>query len=61
MGQHVNPLWRKSSHSSGNGGDCIEAGVAPRAVLVRDTKQHGAGPVLRVTPADWQRFTRTIH
>ena len=52
--------WRTSSHSTGNGGQCVEAGHAPGAVLVRDTKDNGTGPVLRVTPADWARFTRAI-
>jgi len=32
----------------------------PGLVLVRDTTQHGRGPVLRVTPADWDRFTASI-
>jgi hypothetical protein len=53
--------WRKSSYSSGAGGsNCVEAGHVPGAVLIRDTKDHGAGPVLRVTPADWGRFTSAI-
>lgn len=54
--QVVNNRWRKSTHSGTNGGDCVEAGTAPGAVLVRDTKDRGNGPVLRVTPADWRRF-----
>jgi Domain of unknown function (DUF397) len=39
-----------------------EAGVAhvPGAVLVRDTTQHGRGPVLRVTLAGWARLTSAI-
>jgi hypothetical protein len=52
--------WRKSSHSTGNGGACVETGHVPGAVLVRDTKDNGTGPVLRVTSADWARFTREI-
>ena len=47
--------WRKSSHSGGNGGSCVEVGQAGR-VLVRDTKQAGTGPVLRFSPAAWRRF-----
>jgi hypothetical protein len=53
--------WRKSSHSSNGGSACVEAGHIPGAVLVRDTTQHGAGPVLRLTPAAWARFTATLH
>ena len=56
----MNPQWRKSSHSTGNGGQCVETGHVPGAVLVRDTKDNGAGPVLRVTPSGWARFTREI-
>ncbi|HEX4831341.1 MAG TPA: DUF397 domain-containing protein [Trebonia sp.] len=52
--------WRKSSYSSNGGGSCVEAAHAPGAVLVRDTTQHGRGPVLRVSPADWTRLTATI-
>jgi hypothetical protein len=51
--------WRKASYSNGTG-SCVEAGTAPGAVLIRDTTLHGRGPVLRVTPADWQRFTASI-
>jgi hypothetical protein len=52
--------WRKSSYSSNGGSSCVEAGHVAGAVLVRDTTQHGAGPVLRVTPADWSRLTAAI-
>lgn len=52
--------WRTSSYSTGNGGQCVETGRVPGAVLVRDTKDNAAGPVLRVTPGDWARFTRGI-
>jgi hypothetical protein len=51
--------WRKSSHSGGNGGSCVEVGQAGR-VLVRDTKQDGTGPVLRFSPAAWRRFADEV-
>lgn len=60
MEHQVTPGWRKSSHSSGNGGECVETGSAPGAVLIRDTKDRGNGPVLRVTPSDWKRFTASV-
>jgi hypothetical protein len=60
MEQQVSAGWRKSTFSSGNGGACIEAGHVPGAVLVRDTTQHGRGPVLRVTPADWTRLVESV-
>jgi hypothetical protein len=52
--------WRKSSYSDNGGGSCVEAGTTAGAVLVRDTTQHGRGPVLRVTPADWRRFATAV-
>ncbi|MFC4053971.1 DUF397 domain-containing protein [Actinomadura syzygii] len=30
--------WRKSSHSSGQGGDCVEVADLTSAVVVRDSK-----------------------
>ena len=52
--------WRKASYSANGGTSCVEAGHVPGAVLIRDTKNNGDGPVLRLTPADWHRFTATI-
>jgi hypothetical protein len=52
--------WRKSSYSSGQGGECVEVGTDARTVAVRDTMQEGHGPVLRVSPADWSRFTKAL-
>ena len=53
--------WRKSSHSGGNGGNCVEVGAQPEPtrVLVRDTKDRN-GPMLRFTPAAWQRFANGV-
>jgi hypothetical protein len=54
-------VWRKSSYSTSTGGSCVEVGTASdAAVAVRDTKDHGAGPVLRFTPAAWAAFTSTL-
>jgi hypothetical protein len=49
--------WRKSSYSGGNGGGCVEAGVADTTgvVLVRDTTNR-TGAVLTVTANAWRRF-----
>ena len=52
--------WRTSTYSNNGGGNCVEAGQVGGAVLVRDSKDNGTGPVLRVTPADWGRFTRAL-
>lgn len=43
------PRWRKSSHSSPTGSDCVElADLGDRVVGVRDSK-NPTGPILRVT------------
>ncbi|QOC95204.1 DUF397 domain-containing protein [Micromonospora craniellae] len=48
--------WRKSTRSSGNGGDCVEvADNLPGVVLVRDTKDRDGG-TLHVEPSAWQGF-----
>lgn len=39
--------WRKSSHSGGNGGECVELASAPGVVAVRDSKDPD-GPKLLV-------------
>ena len=57
--ERMNLAWRKSSYS-GNGANCIETASVPGAVLIRDTKDHGRGPVLRVTSADWTRLVQSV-
>ena len=53
-------VWRKSSYSAGNGGDCVEVATAlPAAVAVRDSKDPD-GPKLIFTPAGWAAFTTAI-
>jgi hypothetical protein len=50
-------VWRKSSYSSGNGGNCVEiAGNLRDTVAVRDSKDPD-GPVLTLTSAQWRSFT----
>jgi hypothetical protein len=47
--------WRKSSYSHANG-DCVEVTAVLQAVGVRDSKQHGSGPVLEFRLAAWRAF-----
>ncbi|WFE51301.1 DUF397 domain-containing protein [Micromonospora sp. WMMD1155] len=48
--------WRKSSRSSGNGGNCVEvADNLPGVVGVRDSKDP-AGPALTFTSTAWRAF-----
>ena len=51
-------IWRKSSYSGDNGGECVEVAAAG-AVLVRDTTDR-TGPVLTFTAEAWRAFTATI-
>ena len=58
--ERLNSGWRKSSYSGNGGANCVETGSVTGAVLIRDTKDRGNGPVLRVTPAEWRRFAASI-
>jgi hypothetical protein len=58
--QTMSAPWRKSSYSANGGQDCVETGSVPGAVLVRDTKDRERGPVLRVSPEAWAKFTASI-
>jgi hypothetical protein len=52
--------WRKSSRSSGNGGNCVEvADLDGGHRAVRDSKDP-AGPVLMFTPGEWSAFTAGV-
>ena len=52
--------WRKSSRSSGNGGQCVEVAVSlPGVVAVRDSKDQD-GPALAVLPENWRAFTDQV-
>ncbi|KUL39298.1 DUF397 domain-containing protein [Actinoplanes awajinensis] len=49
-------VWRKSTRSGSNGGNCVEvAGNLPGIVAVRDSKDPG-GPALTFAPGEWTAF-----
>jgi hypothetical protein len=53
-------VWRKSSYSSGNGGNCVEvARNLPGAVAVRHSKDPD-GPKLIFSRAVWRAFTAAV-
>ena len=56
----TNVRWRKSSFSGGNGGNCVEVADHDGMILVRDTKEHGHGPIHRYTPAGWRAFVAGV-
>ena len=47
--------WRKSTRSSGNGGDCVEVARVADTLLARDSKDPD-GPRLRFTVREWRAF-----
>jgi Domain of unknown function (DUF397) len=52
--------WRKSSYSSGSGGNCVEVATnLPGVIAVRDSKDPD-GPALTLTPAQWRSFTAAV-
>ncbi|MFC4586119.1 DUF397 domain-containing protein [Sphaerisporangium corydalis] len=55
-----NAEWRKSSWSSGDGGQCVEVATnIPGLVAIRDSKvPHGSALV--VLPAQWGAFLQRI-
>jgi len=53
-------IWRKSSYSGSNGGNCVEvAGNLPGIVAVRDSKDTH-GPNLTFSRDEWRAFTTCI-
>ncbi|MFF0312656.1 DUF397 domain-containing protein [Streptosporangium sp. NPDC004379] len=53
-------VWRKSSRSSDNGGQCVEvASNLPGTVAVRDSKDP-AGSALLFAPAVWRSFIEEV-
>lgn len=50
---------RKSSFSDANR-NCVEVGGAEPTVGVRDTRQHGGGPVLEFPSTTWRAFLTSV-
>jgi hypothetical protein len=53
--------WRKSMRSAQ--GDCVEVSYRADegAILVRDTKAEGSGPILTFTRSEWSAFLAGVH
>jgi hypothetical protein len=54
-----NLVWRTSSYT-GTGQNCVEVAPADSGVLLRDTKDHGAGPVIAFSAAQWSAFLAEV-
>jgi hypothetical protein len=58
-GETLTDSWHKSSY---RGGDCVAAvGAAAGMVLVRDTRENGEGPILRVSAETRRAFTAALY
>lgn len=51
--------WRKSSHSTGAEQNCVEVGLAPGLVGVRDTKAREYGH-LEISRTAWKAFVQHV-
>jgi Domain of unknown function (DUF397) len=52
-------VWRRSSYSGDNGGNCVEVGTAGPAVAVRDSKDP-EGPKLAFAADTWRAFAKDV-
>ncbi|MGI5164294.1 DUF397 domain-containing protein [Spirillospora sp. CA-253888] len=59
MMELITPVWRKSSYSADNQGDCVELAATLDAVAVRDSKDPD-GPQLFLDHSDFRRLTSAI-
>jgi hypothetical protein len=49
--------FRKATASGGASNSCVEVADLPDGgKAVRDSKDHGSGPMLRFTPSEWTAF-----
>ena len=56
MADLTSAVWRKSTRSSSNGGDCVEvAANLPGVIGVRDSKDP-SGAALTFAPTAWRAF-----
>ncbi len=51
--------WRTSTRSN-NGTNCAEVDFTAVGVELRDTKDHGVGPVLHFTAEQWRTFLHEV-
>lgn len=51
-----NRMWRKSSKSGSQGGDCLYVSFQDVRTAIRDSKQGPAGPTLHIDSSAWPSF-----
>ncbi|MGI8311123.1 DUF397 domain-containing protein [Saccharopolyspora hattusasensis] len=52
--------WFKSSYSTANSANCVEARLSGGGIEIRDSKDPG-GPILRFDNSAWARFLRGLY
>ncbi|TYB49555.1 DUF397 domain-containing protein [Actinomadura chibensis] len=52
-------VWRKASHSTSNGGECVEVTNVSTTIAVRDSK-NPTGPMLIMSRNDFRHLTTTL-
>lgn len=60
MGTQGVTSWRTSSYTGNGGGTCVEIGHVSSQIAIRDTKNHGTGPVLTVSVPAWEAFAAVL-
>lgn len=55
----MNEVWRTSSHSGPDGGNCVECRTTDTRVQIRDTRHRHLGH-LSVPAAEWRAFIHAL-
>lgn len=59
MKQRPPTQWRRSSHSNGMGGECVEVSQVATMVFIRDSKI-SEGPQISLNAYTWACFVRAL-
>lgn len=52
-------VWRQSSYSGANGGECVEVGNPPGGIAIRDSKDP-SDPRLIISREDFRHFAEAL-
>ena len=55
-----NLTWRKSTFSSGSGGNCVEVAELPDGGRAVRHSKHPTGPAIAYTAAEWDAFLEGV-
>jgi Domain of unknown function (DUF397) len=53
-------VWRTSSYSGTQGGNCVQVATHDGMILVRDSKDHGEGHIHSFPAARWRTFVAAV-